>query len=584
MLGVPDHNGHHHANGSKTSTLGASFSRLVKRIAKTKERSAGEHDGGEGRGADIGRNGKEKDSKDERQSHSQQASNDSGQQHASSAIATHERPPPQPLASRTSPNGADDGIIIANTSTLLTTAAHVTTSNTNGDDNNASETFTWSRRVDYLLKAYAVPDLTTSINPDSQRHISTLTKIGHADGHGVVALKSLPQKWDENAEHVLRAIGTWFNDLSHPNVLRLYGLAKPRLNTRLVAPWMVNGNVFDYLVKHRDVPPLRVAKGIAEGLKYLHERKARPVTHGNLKTSNILVTDKGEPVISDLDLHLIHRDSGEAGAGMKTRSTRSDAMSVRNPWGLAPELLFEDAPPDARSDVYAFGMVILEITALTAPFSEINPLNSARLIVHVYGGGRPARPTSPESIARGLSDELWSLLERCWARSASERPSASELSSILHALSTSREEDSVQKMHDALLERVPDVTRQIVLVDGLPVVGGGSFGDIRVAKLEGVGKVVLKSLRPGSWAPPTRLTKVSACTCLRGWLVSENQLTFPCSWICVFRVFRGSFAKLPSGVHSTTPTSFLSLASQNRQASVSASSLRGWRTGTRMNT
>lgn len=127
--------------------------------------------------------------------------------------------------------------------------------------------------------------------------------------------------------------------------------------------------------------------------------------------------------------------------------------------------------------------------------------------MHVYGGGRPARPTSPEAIKRGLSDDLWKLLERCWARSAVSRPSSAELTNILLALA-SKDEDGVQKMHDALMERVPDVTRKISLVDGMPVVGGGSFGDIRVANLEGVGKVVLKSLRPGSWAPPTRLTKV----------------------------------------------------------------------------
>ena len=67
---------------------------------------------------------------------------------------------------------------------------------------------------------------------------------------------------------------------------------------------------------------------MAEGPAYLHKKEPL-VTHGNLKTSNILVTDKGEPEISDLDLYLIHRDSEQARAAMKR--TRSDAMNVRNP-------------------------------------------------------------------------------------------------------------------------------------------------------------------------------------------------------------------------------------------------------------
>lgn len=107
------------------------------------------------------------------------------------------------------------------------------------DAGRAISTLTWSRRVDYLLKAYGVPDLTSTINPDSQRHVSTLTKIGHSDKYGVVALKSLPQKWNDDAERLLQAIATSSSTISHPDIL--FGLSKPRLNTRLVAPWMVDG-------------------------------------------------------------------------------------------------------------------------------------------------------------------------------------------------------------------------------------------------------------------------------------------------------------------------------------------------------
>lgn len=80
------------------------------------------------------------------------------------------------------------------------------------------------------------------------------------------------------------------------------------------------------------------------------------------RTSNILVSGKGEPVISDLNLYLMHRDSDHSGLAIK--SLRS-AMSVWNPWCLASELLhaFEDAPSDLRSDVYAIEMVTPEVNS-----------------------------------------------------------------------------------------------------------------------------------------------------------------------------------------------------------------------------
>lgn len=100
--------------------------------------------------------------------------------------------------------------------------------------------------------------------------------------------------------------------------------------------------------------------------------------------------------------------------------------------------------PSAMSDVYALGMVFLEVSlshiflvrsfltrhffklfTLAEPFSEYK--RAPQVVMHVYSGGRPRRPTSSEVVERGMSDSLWFLMEKCWREEASSRPKALEV-------------------------------------------------------------------------------------------------------------------------------------------------------------
>jgi len=124
---------------------------------------------------------------------------------------------------------------------------------------------------------------------------------------------------------------------------------------------------------------LKIAKGVARGLAYLHEKKH---VHGNLKPSNILLGNDMEPKIGDFGLERIvtgdtsYKAGGSARIFGSKRSTASrdsfqditfgpspspspSSISGVSPYH-APESL-RNLKPHPKWDVYSFGVMFLEL-------------------------------------------------------------------------------------------------------------------------------------------------------------------------------------------------------------------------------
>jgi serine/threonine protein kinase len=124
----------------------------------------------------------------------------------------------------------------------------------------------------------------------------------------------------------------------------------------------------------------------------------------------------------------------------------------------APELLPDMTSDDASSterhntratDIYAFALVCYEVSEICSshrrpsytslqmfsgeyPFQDIS--NDFQVIFAVQRGRRPSQPSTDLSRTRCLNDELWHIIEACWAKEPSERPTASEIAKRLRAL------------------------------------------------------------------------------------------------------------------------------------------------------
>jgi len=152
---------------------------------------------------------------------------------------------------------------------------------------------------------------------------------------------------------------------------------------------------------------------VAEGLTYLHDQDPA-IIHGDLRGGNILISNEGRPCLSDFGLARILKLEGMT-------PTSEQAGSLR--W-MSPELLRDDIIPSASSDVWAFGMTVLELISGNHPYNKI--VNDVVVFGEIKDGQIPSRPQDTK-FSNGLSDELWAICQHCWIIVPSQRPSMREV-------------------------------------------------------------------------------------------------------------------------------------------------------------
>lgn len=210
-----------------------------------------------------------------------------------------------------------------------------------------------------------------------------------------VAIKLLTREDSGDREFIAEV--EMLSRLHHRNLVKLIGICIEGHKRCLIYELIRNGSVESHLhgVDKMKAPldwdtRMKIALGAARGLAYLHEDSNPRVIHRDFKASNVLLEADFTPKVSDFGL------AREASEGIHHISTR-----VMGTFGyVAPEYAMTGHLL-VKSDVYSYGVVLLELLSGRKPVDISQPHGSENLVTW-------ARPllTSREGLEQLIDQSL----------------------------------------------------------------------------------------------------------------------------------------------------------------------------------
>jgi Tol biopolymer transport system component len=211
--------------------------------------------------------------------------------------------------------------------------------------------------------------------------------------------------------------------LNHPNICTLHDVGSESGTHYLVMEFIV-GEPLSLRLENGALPIHQVLQygiEIAEALTWAHRAG---IVHRDLKPSNIMVTKAG---VKLLDFGLAKLDA-EASAESTTVSISEEGKFVGTIRYMAPEVLTGSAA-DARSDIFALGLVLYEMLTGRAAFSGSSRPGVIAAVLE--RDPQPIRDVRPD-----VSEALEFVVAKCLHKDPDQRwQSAKDVAFVLHWLS-----------------------------------------------------------------------------------------------------------------------------------------------------
>jgi hypothetical protein len=195
-------------------------------------------------------------------------------------------------------------------------------------------------------------------------------------------------------------------NLRHPHIVPVFDSGCDGGHYYIASAFIPGRSLADTLSELPDGQtfPLRqaaeVVRRLAEALAYAHGRN---VVHRDVKPSNVMVAEQGEPLL--VDFGLAARDEDAA------KLSQEGAKGLGTPAYMAPEQAAGKGQP--ASDQYSLGCTLYELLTGQTPFAGPPEI---QLVLH-----QSEEPTSPRQVNRQVPRDLETVCLKCLAKEPARR-------------------------------------------------------------------------------------------------------------------------------------------------------------------
>jgi eukaryotic-like serine/threonine-protein kinase len=221
-----------------------------------------------------------------------------------------------------------------------------------------------------------------------------------------VAIKTLLPQFARDASFVdrFRREAQAAARLNHHGIVSVYDSGTDGDTPYIVMQYIEGKTLADFLGSGKTLPPMQaatIAQEIAEALGAAH---AQGVIHRDIKPANVMITREGKVLVMDFGIARLI-------SGPETAPQTSAVLGTAS--YLSPEQA-QGQSVDARSDIYALGVVLYEMLAGRPPFTGDSPMAIAYKQVN-------ATPEAPSSVNPDVPPELDAVVMRALSKNPANR-------------------------------------------------------------------------------------------------------------------------------------------------------------------